>query len=423
MKICTITCHDVYNHGASLQAYALMTYLRSCGHEAEIIDYKPDYLSRHYRLFSIDNPRWGRSWALKLPYLAAKLPGRLLGLRRKRAFDRFTAERLRLTPRRYDSNEALRRDPPAADAYLCGSDQIWNALHPNGRDPAFYLDFAPRRSIRASYAASFATDTIPEDIQSFVREKTSALDGVGVRERSGVRLLHRLGIDGAVPVVDPVFLLDRRQWDALGSRRFDEDYLLVYDFDDSPLIRDIARRLSARTGWNIYTVNAGKLKYADRSFAYDGPETFVSLARQAKFVVSNSFHAAVFSILYGKPFAIVNRTEAINTRMRDLLMDLELTDRLVGADYDLEALTKPMDGTRTRRLLEERIEASKRYLSAVLSGESAGRGSARSRAEVDLDVAGQARGSGPARGDRGAGDLREEALVGGSRQDVRRASS
>ena len=61
MKICTITCHDVYNHGASLQAYALMSYLNSRGHQVEIIDYKPEYLSGHYKMFSIDNPKWEKN--------------------------------------------------------------------------------------------------------------------------------------------------------------------------------------------------------------------------------------------------------------------------------------------------------------------------------------------------------------------------
>ena len=55
MKIKTITCHDVYNYGASLQAYALMSYLKQLGHDVEIIDYKPDYLNNHYKL-KVVNP-------------------------------------------------------------------------------------------------------------------------------------------------------------------------------------------------------------------------------------------------------------------------------------------------------------------------------------------------------------------------------
>ena len=61
MKICTITCHDVYNNGASMQAYALMKYLKNIGHDVEIIDYKPNYLSNHYNMKSINNPKWKKN--------------------------------------------------------------------------------------------------------------------------------------------------------------------------------------------------------------------------------------------------------------------------------------------------------------------------------------------------------------------------
>ena len=78
MQIKTITCHDVYNHGASLQAYALQIYLESLGHTVEIIDYKPDYLSGHYQLWSVDNPVYDKPIVKQL-YNLAKLPGRLIG--------------------------------------------------------------------------------------------------------------------------------------------------------------------------------------------------------------------------------------------------------------------------------------------------------------------------------------------------------
>ena len=72
MKIKTITCHDVYNSGASLQAYALMKYLEEKGNEVEIIDYKPDYLSNHYKLWAITNPKYEKNIILKIIYLILK---------------------------------------------------------------------------------------------------------------------------------------------------------------------------------------------------------------------------------------------------------------------------------------------------------------------------------------------------------------
>ncbi|GGI46080.1 hypothetical protein GCM10008018_15330 [Paenibacillus marchantiophytorum] len=367
MKVCTITCHDVYNHGASLQAYGLMRYLKTCGHDVEIIDYKPDYLSNHYNMWSINHPKWEKNAVTKLLYLTLKIPTRIRERAKKRAFDRFTAKYLPITNVRYRTNEELKQDMPDADVYLCGSDQIWNCLHKNGKDPAFYLDFVPDQKVKAAYAASFATDSISDEYQPVVKKRVERLDAVGVREKSAVDILSRLNITKANHVVDPVFLLDSTDWDQIGNQSYQEKYILIYDFDSSALIKQIAMDVAKEKGYKIYTLHSGKLRYADKYFTLDGPETFVSLVRNAQFIISNSFHAAVFSILYEKSFVIVNRNEAINTRMRDLLDDLELKDRLVTEDYSLKEIVKKMEFHRSKKLLQDKIDFSKKYLQDVLS--------------------------------------------------------
>ena len=245
MKIKTITCHDVYNVGASLQAYALVTYLRKLGHDAQIIDYKPDYLSNHYPLWGLGNPAYDKPVIREL-YNLAKLPGRLKARNGKAEYDRFTAEFLPLTPRRYTSNDDLKQNPPEADVYFAGSDQIWNCFFPNGKDPAFYLDFAPAGSVRASYAASFAMDDIPEEWKPDVKRRLSGLDHISVRESSGAAIVERLGIPGAVQVMDPVFLLDSEAWASIEKPVPNtEPYVLLYDFDRNPEMVRFARRQDA----------------------------------------------------------------------------------------------------------------------------------------------------------------------------------
>ena len=151
MQIKTITCHDVYNHGASLQAYALQTYLESLGHHVEIIDYKPDYLSSEYKLWVVANPVYDKPF-IRLLYLMVKLPNRLYSLKRKKAFDSFTKNYLKLTNHRFETYDQLNEAGLDADVFIAGSDQIWNTFLPNGTDPAFYLDFTPKTSKRISYA-------------------------------------------------------------------------------------------------------------------------------------------------------------------------------------------------------------------------------------------------------------------------------
>lgn len=360
MKICTITCHDVYNVGASLQACALQAYLKTLGHDVKIIDYKPDYLSKHYRLDVVDTPKYDKPF-LKQAYLLAKLPGRLHMLPRKKAFDRFTAKYLDLT-KRYASNEELKKEPPEADVYFAGSDQIWNPLFPNGKDPAFYLDFV-QQGIRASYAASFAVDEFPQKLREVTAQYLNRFDHIAVREKSGLSVLKMLGITNAVTVLDPVFLLDRTQWEAMAKRPegCEAPYLLVYDFDNSASVRRLAESIAAENGWKIYSIF--DLPYAERCFSLCGPETFLRLVQDAAFVLSNSFHATAFSVIFEREFAVVERTEKINTRMRDFTALLGLSDHMVTETVNVPLNT---DWTQVKRRLEEEIDHAKAYIDEVL---------------------------------------------------------
>ena len=360
MKIKTITCHDVYNHGASLQAYALQTYLSSQGHDVEIIDYKPDYLSNHYKLWSVSNPVFDKP-VVKQLYLLAKLPGRLIALRRKRKFDEFSQKYLRLTSMRYHSNEELKTNPPKADVYIAGSDQIWNTLFQNGRDAAFYLDFAPKGTKRVAYAASFATKDVVEEYKPFVRRMLQGFDSISLRERISLPLLESLGRNDGVAVCDPVFLLSREQWDKiLPTSSIEEEYLLVYDTENSNKLKDIAQSIAKERNLKIFNISGSRKSYVDKDFWVSSPIDFVQLIRDAEFVVSNSFHATAFSLIFQREFCVVNRSEAINERMLSLLKQYGQQDRLVADNID--SLLTLIDYSKVQSKIERDIEASKQYL-------------------------------------------------------------
>ena len=369
MKIKTITCHDVYNSGASLQAYALMNYLQQKGNDVEIIDYKPEYLSKHYKLGVITNPKYEKNLILKITYLILKFPERILALRNKKKYDLFKDNYLKITERRYISNEELKRNLPEADIYICGSDQIWNSKFNNGKDPAFYLDFVPENKIKASYAASFATDSIDEKMRDIVRERISRLDYVGVREISALNILDDLNIKQGVQVLDPVFLLDKYQWEKLTYEvSKNEKYIFVYDFDGNELIKDIAIKMANEKNLKIYTVF--KTDYSDRAIKRMGPLDFISYIKNAEFVISNSFHGTAFSIIFEKQFVVINRKESINTRMRDLLSILNISNRLINENYNFNNIIAKIDYEIVNKNLNKKVRTSKQYLDIILSNGS-----------------------------------------------------
>ena len=143
-KILTITCHKVYNHGASLQQFALLEYLRLQGFEAQTINYKPYYFHNHFNYFAISNPKFEKNLILRSLYILLKFPSRFAQRKRKVKFDAFENNNFKILAKEYFSNNDLKKDLPQADAYICGSDQIWNSYFENG-SVVFFLLFNIRR--------------------------------------------------------------------------------------------------------------------------------------------------------------------------------------------------------------------------------------------------------------------------------------
>lgn len=334
MNIKTITCHDVYNYGASLQAYALQEYLTSQGHNVEIIDYKPDYMRIHYDFWYVPHNSHYYQIAMKSKVIRFMLccyfaPKRFATYGRKKKFDIFTKKFLHLT-RRYNSYEELSKDAPKADLYIAGSDQIWNSILPNGKDPGYFLQFGCEETKRIAYAASFGIPEVAEEHRIQMVKWLKDFNAISVREKSALQILDTLDAKG-INVVDPVFLLTKEQWSAFAGeeRAYKNKYILVYDIDlDNEDIKKEAERLNKMYNYKIVAVNAlRKCPYAQINIKNAGPQEFLNLIKNAEFVISNSFHATSFSIIFNRPFATFYKKKNIS-RMSDLLQYVNIPGSL-----------------------------------------------------------------------------------------------
>ena len=367
MKIKTITCHDVYNYGASLQAYALQAYLASKGHDVEIIDYKPDYLSKHYKFKNICNSKYN-SLLLNILYVVAKLPGYWYSLKRRNLFDIFRKNYLHLTDKQYHNISELRIDPPQADIYVAGSDQIWNTSFPNGKDPSFYLDFAASSSVRSSYAASFATECIALEEAENMRMWLSRMDYISIREKESLPLLESLSINNGVSVVDPVFLLPKSHWILLSERgmmKLQKPYVLVYNFEWSSVTREIVDNIrKTNQGLSVYELSPVRLGLGKNIYRHVGPLQFLYLIRNAKMIISNSFHASAFSVIFEKNFCVVSRTDNMNIRMKSFLNEIKIPDRF--ASKYSQRLLENIDYNSIDIVLREMIQDSIKYINSIV---------------------------------------------------------
>ena len=363
----TITSHDVYNYGASLQAFSLQQFLLENGYQNEIIDYKPAYSRARYNFWYVSpRYRFSNCKLLWFPVCLFLAPKRFKTYKRKRNFDKFTQEYLSLTPRKFYDYDTLNKEHFEADVFIVGSDQVWNSDHINGRDPANYLSFADKGIKKISYAASFGMDHINAGYEKMVKEYLSTFDCITVRESHALPILRSLGLKGA-QVVDPTLLHDKEWWGKYCKDVPCEKYLLVYDFGQSNVIRDIAQKIARKKGLKVYSINDFTTHgYADVNINDAGPLEFISLIRGAKYFISNSFHGTIFSLIFEIPFLVVKRTIGnVNSRMESLLQMVGLENRLIGESSELNKI-KEIDFVNVKELMAQQTIKSSELLKSIL---------------------------------------------------------
>lgn len=341
MKIGVITfSNSKDNYGQMLQIYAMQHFLNKMGHECFLIRYK-------------DSPKDGASfkWSKVMTYLH-KFPQYTLwyiqqrkeSRRQKiyansvqssnalRKFEDFLRNNIKMTHQVYNE-ESIMGNPPQADAYICGSDQIW------GGDWAYYLNFALEDSIKIAYAPSIGgiTNFSPE-YEAQMKQLIYRLDFIGMREQSGVEVCKRLGRPDAVKVVDPTLLLGTEDYDKIRIPiATEKPYMFLYLLGNpiaykTKYFYDYAASKGLKI---IYVASQGKNDNYDKFPAQVGE--WVDLLANAEMVITNSFHCTVFSLIYHRKVITIPLTggyERMNTRIYELLENVGLKRLILNDDIN-----------------------------------------------------------------------------------------
>lgn len=371
MRVGLLTFHFCDNYGAVLQAYALQAHLQSLGHDVAFIDYRPSYMTKGGRLRLPRSKRDLFANATVLFIRLSRLRAVLTGVKRDSSFRDFIATHLRFNGPLYESYEDLIACPPECDAYICGSDQIWNPPPRAGVDPAYYLAFGSTESKRISYAASFGGASVDSDYEAEICRLLSGLDSISVREQSGVDLVKKLAGRDAVWVPDPTMLLD--DYSSVLAPPPDGDYVFSYSLRTGAMIGEVQKEVSQACQAPVLTpYNAQQRWRSGGTVVHLGPAQWLGCISGARFVVTNSFHGTLFSILFRKPFittGLVGRNVALNERFRSVLGRLGLQERFM-ADYDPEKvarlLKKPILWEDVAAKLEAWRAEAKQFLAQAL---------------------------------------------------------
>ena len=362
----TITTHAALNYGAVLQAYALRKYVEEQGYDCNVINYIPGHVDKSYKLISI--PKSPKGLVLST-FQAINYSQRK---KIKKRFESFREEFIKVSGERIKTHGDLVDTVNKYDLIICGSDQIWSpVLH--DFDEGYFLSFPEVKIRRVSYAASFGQDVVDEKFIPELKRRLTCFTDFACREYTAQKLVKRLTDKDAEMVLDPVFLLDNVEWEKImDPRKTSEPYNLIY-FLSNPGQSPFAIKKYAESN-NSEVISIG---FSPRDFKYGincnyslGPREFLSAIASADFVLTNSFHCTAFAILMKKNFytRISSSKDSRNNRMISLLTDLGLEDRLyVDKDADKLDFNKSIDYEKVQIKLNERIDASKRYIDRILS--------------------------------------------------------
>lgn len=335
------------NYGQLLQAFALQNYLTNKGHEVFFIKF---YRIAPPSKISITNLIKTRLSIFK-KRLLDRDNSKLNPVEPDRGFEHFRRFRLNMGSVSYRSLLDLQQNPPVADAYISGSDQVWNNTFKVPCLP-FLLPFGDSTVKRIAYAASFGQRELSPETALLFKQYLPEFDAVSVREKSGKNICEDVGYDQAVWVPDPTLLFDKHEWLKMlnigqSDSGSDKEHVFVYTLGNSA-INDKGKYLE-----HVSKIPNVDVLHATANNDYSGnvyPEVteWIRLIAHAKFVITNSFHGMVFCIIFNKNFIVLPNTgaaEGMNERIASLITKFSLDDHMM-FHYDEE---------RVNRLLQKEI--------------------------------------------------------------------
>lgn len=318
MKIGILTFHRANNLGAVLQASALQNYIENNIAPCEVIDFVPNNAVKYSRFL--------RRFLHKVKiYLTMKRDI----IKREKSFELYRKQYIKISPKTYYGDKAMRKKGEIYDILISGSDQILN-MTLSGVSTSYYLNFSDCEK-KISYASSFGRVNISEEEKSLVKSELKKFIHISVREESAQGIIKSLINIEPTLVVDPVFLLSKAEW----SNRCNLDikipnkYIFVYSMEKSELLEKIVIDLSNYEKLPVIVVRGGGEPGCIRGFENSscGPTEFLRLIRDAEYVVTNSFHGTAFSIIFEKNFICVPHSKR-NTRLESLLRLCDCVDKM-----------------------------------------------------------------------------------------------
>lgn len=379
-KVGLAVCYDTKNFGSQLQVLATVKKIEEFGYNTEIIRYKkkltPTFIVQTIpRLFNVSFVKAKLAAKDKNKKITQHPEIAKMVAARNKRFQMFVTEYFTNLSKTYCGWENLVKESKENyDMFLCGSDQLWL---PNNLGSHFYtLEFAPDNKPKIAYATSFGVSQIPDGQKKATAKYLNRFQNLSTREIAGQKIIKELTGKTAQVVCDPTLLFDAEGWKQMLPEKkvVEEPYVFCYFLGTNEEHRTAANEFKKKTGLKIVTCpyldnfvetdqNFGDIQLFDMDAA-----DFVNLIRHAEYILTDSFHGSVFSILNHKKFMTFNRFNAgansRNSRIDSLCTLLGLSERRYSGD--VMNVEKDINYNAVEEKLEKLRADSIKYLETAL---------------------------------------------------------
>lgn len=347
MRVAILTLPLHINYGGIMQCYALQRVLTRMGHDVKVLS-KPMYGRLYFfALF--------RSY---ISYLYYKYIRKENISSKSVLYDLYQYRNVSKNLNFFVKNNIIKYNKRKwetigsnFDAIIVGSDQVWRAAYHSNIEE-YYLSFIGELDIkRISYAASFGLDNLKEYSMHKLKLCTRLLkkfDYVSVREDSGVLLCKEYFGVKAELVIDPTLLLDDKDYETIfnnSNLKIDKNILLAYFLDITDEKIKIAERLAQYKGLKLFIINSKA--FDDKSEIKErimiGVDEWLFNFKNSSYIITDSFHGCVFSIIFKKQFIALGNDNRGLTRFLSLLNRFSLNDRLINLDIRFESILNVID--------------------------------------------------------------------------------
>ncbi|WP_199524651.1 polysaccharide pyruvyl transferase family protein [Pseudoalteromonas sp. bablab_jr011] len=334
-RVGILTLPLINNYGGILQAYALKEVLRKNGYETLLIDYRKNKISKKNSLnMAIRN--FIKKTILKYKKLEPAVTPTIQSEISRNAKDFVSRELGKKTKPIYDFSE-LKKLNYEVDIFVVGSDQVWRPEYtPNIR--RYFFDFVDEGKKVISYAASFGTDTWGFTNEEFkdCKVNLSKFNALSVREKSAIDIMHdKFGVTSEL-VLDPTMLLSKSDYLDLINKyneQKNKGNLFCYILDKNEFSISVIKKISTKLGLEPFEVKPKAIDYnykkGSEEYIYPFMTKWIRAFYDSEYVIVDSFHGCVFSIIFNKPFIAIGNVKRGLARFKSLLSLFDLEDRLI----------------------------------------------------------------------------------------------